>query len=424
MTSLPIIDRATIASGTIARDRPPLPRAGPSLIELLLDEQQDLSAVDKAVVTCCMIGSERVPPTSMPTSRQVSLSSKPFSAWQLVTQALQPLQRSRSTWKPYCCPGPGGPVDYFQVRSQHPHRPLVVMLVLTQLSVGAFAVGMLLEWAIAVELTASMQLLHGLTALVFGLVALGASTLHLGRPRYAYRAILGLRHSWMSREILAFGLFAALACTFAAAMTFPIPVAVSRQGMTWLGMAVVASGAAGIFGSVMIYATLGREYWSFARTAVRFFLTSALLGTATAWLTASIFALAQPSIENSSMLRSAGMILCPALLVLASGKLIWEAALLRHLVSRSMTQLKRSAMLATGELSNFTLARFAAGLVGGVVIPAVLLLRMLSENSADDPVALAALTALLFVACTIGELLERYLFFAAVAAPRMPGGIR
>ncbi len=81
-------------------------------------------------------------------------------------------------------------------------------------------------------------------------------------------------------------------------------------------------------------------------------------------------------------------------------------------------------MLMTGELSNYTLARFAAGLAGGIVIPAILLIRMRSEDGPADPIALAALTAVLFLACMVGELLERYLFFAAVAAPRMPGGIR
>jgi hypothetical protein len=32
--------------------------------------------------------------------------------------------------------------------------------------------------------------------------------------------------------------------------------------------------------------------------------------------------------------------------------------------------------------------------------------------------------AVLFAACLAGEILERYLFFAAVAGPRMPGGLR
>ena len=47
-------------------------------------------------------------------------------------------------------------------------------------------------------------------------VALGArpararrpACFHLGRPLYAFRAVLGLRHSWLSREIVAFGAFA------------------------------------------------------------------------------------------------------------------------------------------------------------------------------------------------------------------------
>ena len=50
----------------------------------------------------------REPPTNSPTSRHVSYSSRPLSVWQAVTQALQPEQRSRSTSKAYCCPGPGG----------------------------------------------------------------------------------------------------------------------------------------------------------------------------------------------------------------------------------------------------------------------------------------------------------------------------
>jgi Na+/H+ antiporter NhaA len=124
------------------------------------------------------------------------------------------------------------------------------------------------------------------------------------------------------------------------------------------------------------------------------------------------------------MLSSLGRLLCPALLGLASMKLLWEAALLRHLLSRSMTQLKRSAMLMTRQLSNYTLARFAAGLAGGIVIPAILFVKMQAEDGHADPAAIAALTAVLFSACTVGELLERYLFFAAVAAPRMPGAIR
>ena len=46
-------------------------------------------------------------PVSNPTLRQVSSSSSPLSEWQALTQALQPVQASRSTAKAYCSPGRG-----------------------------------------------------------------------------------------------------------------------------------------------------------------------------------------------------------------------------------------------------------------------------------------------------------------------------
>jgi hypothetical protein len=36
---------------------------------------------------------------------------------------------------------------------------------------------------------------------------------------------------------------------------------------------------------------------------------------------------------------------------------------------------------------------------------------------------LTVTVGMLFVACLAGEVLERYLFFTAVAAPKMPGGL-
>ena len=62
----------------------------------------------------------REPPTSRPTSRQVSFSSSPLSEWQAVTHALQPEQRSKSTSKAYCCPAwvarPAAAARYRSVR--------------------------------------------------------------------------------------------------------------------------------------------------------------------------------------------------------------------------------------------------------------------------------------------------------------------
>ena len=109
------------------------------------------------------------------------------------------------------------PADYYSISPEHPHWPLILMLVLTQLSVGAFTIGCILEATIAPDLEALFRPLHATNALILGLLALAASTCHLGRPLYAFRGILGWRHSWLSREILFFGLFAGLAVPYAIA---------------------------------------------------------------------------------------------------------------------------------------------------------------------------------------------------------------
>jgi len=317
------------------------------------------------------------------------------------------------------------PADYLDVSPQHPHVPLVVMLVLTQLSVGAFAAGLYIERSISADLAQLVQPLHGCLALLFGLVALAASTAHLGRPQYAFRALLGLKHSWMSREILAFGLFAGMACAYAGAAVLPPNGWFATDTVFQsLGIAVVAVGGIAVFTSVMIYATLGREYWTFSRTAVRFLLTTALLGTATVWLSVAILVLGRPSAETERLFALASELCCPAMALIASAKLVWEAAIMRHLLFPAMSQLKRSALLMTGPLANLTMARFACGTLGGIVIPVILLSQFAYGEGDHDRVTIAVLTALLFLACLAGELWERYLFFAAVAAPRMPGGIR
>ena len=110
------------------------------------------------------------------------------------------------------------PADYYSVRPEHAHWPLVVMLVLTQLSIGAFLIQWLLRLQGAYSAMPIGVAVQAGGALGFGLLALAASVLHLGRPRYAFRAILGLRRSWLSREILAFGLFTAAATATAAAI--------------------------------------------------------------------------------------------------------------------------------------------------------------------------------------------------------------
>ena len=115
-------------------------------------------------------------------------------------------------------------------------------------------------------------------------------------------------------------------------------------------------------------------------------------------------------------------ILFPALIIVAALKLTFEASLFWHLRSKQHTPMKRSALLMTGDLANAVKWRFALGIVGGILWPALWLWH--DRQDASGAILSHALVIGQFAALLAGELLERYLFFTAVVAPRMPGGLR
>lgn len=314
------------------------------------------------------------------------------------------------------------PADYYSASPQHAHLPLVIMLVLTQLSVGAILTGSTLEYFLNPETTAVMTQFHATSALFFGLVALGASTLHLGRPMYAFRGILGLTHSWLSREILAFGAFAGSAMAYAI-LTW-VSVSLYPELKVWqpfAGRVVGFVGVVGIFCSIMIYVFTKREFWSFDSTTVKFSLTAILLGIVATWLVIFVLTITNPSQQSKLLLDQAGPILSRALIVTSILKLSFEASIFRYLLRRQNSPLKRSALLMSGELSNVTLARFACGILGGIMMPAFLLNH---QGQPLQQLIMMIIVSIMFIACLAGELLERYLYFSAVAAPRMPGVLR
>jgi formate dehydrogenase iron-sulfur subunit len=307
------------------------------------------------------------------------------------------------------------PADFYAVRPSEQHRPLVAMLVLTQLSVGAFGVEQLVH-----SLGGASRFVHAALSLAVGLLALAASLLHLGRPLYAFRAVLGLRRSWLSREILAFGLFAQLACAHAAwfwytsaqpAVFGPLAASIS----SWLGAAVSLAGVLGVFCSVMVYAATLKRFWSFAHSAMRFFTTTLALG-----LSATLAAAVTAGALDASVALAGTRSLCATLIVVVLLKLGYELSLLGHLRDKQQSELKRSALLLAGELAPLLRWRLAAGVLGGLALPLLLWLR-LPDTLAALEVALAFATLATMLA---GELLERLLFFAAVSSPRMPGALR
>ena len=311
------------------------------------------------------------------------------------------------------------PADYFSVQRSHGHFPLVVMLVLTQMSVGAF----LIEQAtfsfltmFRAEAAASVRMLHLAAALGLGFVGLAASVFHLGRPRYAFRAILGIRKSWLSREILAFGVFAGAASAYVASAFFANHSSALKNA---LGFAASLTGVFAVFCSIMIYVDTRRPCWTFPTTAARFVLTGLILGIPTTVLILIAAAWWNPDLEVHNVIQQYGQYYCWSLLLVTVAKLLVEASVLLHLRSRRHTPHKRSALLLTGELSIVVWRRCFFGLVGGIVLPFVM--TQVGSSEGFDPLFIGIASLLMLVLATIGELHARYLFFAASVSDRMPG---
>ncbi len=311
------------------------------------------------------------------------------------------------------------PADHYAVTPGHAHTSLVIMLVLTQMSVGTFVVDLGLDRLVDNRLMLGLEPGRVLAGLVVGLLGMIAAIGHLGRPLYAFRAMIGLRTSWLSREILAFSLFAGFASAFAADVwlrSWGSP----QPNMTWLlRPAAALSGLAGVFCSIMIYVDTRRAFWSFPLTGTKFALTGLVLGLPAVVLVSLLGASWTGSMSVDDVMSRFGRKLLEWQMAATLAKLGVDALVLSHLRERKQTALKRTALLLTGELSRTAMRRGLFGFVGGVAWPAFLVFGRVNFHPS---VLIAAVGLSLFVAL-LGEFVERGLFFTAAVAPKMPGAL-
>jgi len=293
--------------------------------------------------------------------------------------------------------------DHWSEAPAHAHLPLVVMLVLTQLSVGTFAA----LAALATDLPSDGLRAGAVVAAATGLVAIGASIGHLGRPLQAWRALLGVGHSWLSREIAAFGAFAATALAAAAArLASPDGALADAAG---IGVSVVGVGAVGC--SAMIYAATGRRCWRLAQTARSFAATTLACGAGTASLV--VLVASDPADVAGAVQALAGVGALGAAVAVADRAWSLRAAPTGDPV------LDRQHRLLRGPLRHEALQHVVLTGVGGILVPALLAAVLAAD--APSPLAVRAVAVAGLAALVRGELAGRSLFFRAMSAPRMPG---
>ena len=267
-----------------------------------------------------------------------------------------------------------GRVDTLRIVPEHPHWALVFMLVLTQLSVGAFAA----LWMLNLVGSRGGLFKPALGSLVLAAISLGAATLHLGRPAYAWRALKGVRRSWLSREVLTLSIFAGVAGLYAAMLLLDLP------GSAAVGLLTGVCGLAGVYCSARIYIVPARPAWYSRYTLAEFLATVLFLGPL---FVSAVDLGAAHGLARVAAAGGAAQLLTQVL------KFLW--------LSRSEPfELRGSALLLSGRLQRAFLLRLGILIAAGIVAP-------LTTYST------AASAAALFVALA-GELLGRWLFFVSV----------
>jgi formate dehydrogenase iron-sulfur subunit len=272
-------------------------------------------------------------------------------------------------------------------RIEPAHWPLIFMLVLTQLAAGLHVLhGVLFSagWTEPLPVLARFTM----CALLVGLVA---SVAHLGRPLKAWRAFLGWRRSWMSREIIAFSVYAALGGLL---VSFPGNVMLAQATAV---IAIVAVGC-----SAMIYVDTHRPAWGATTVFAKFFGTALLLGASGGTVWAGWLA---PALAP---------LLATITIIVHTLLYTWEWGTMLRARSDAAAPFHRGAQIIFAPLRSALVARATMFLIA-TIFSAMAVFNVASLGPIWGSIAFLA---------TIGaQVMERYMFFAASAPPRMPGAV-
>ncbi|WP_411825787.1 DmsC/YnfH family molybdoenzyme membrane anchor subunit [Luteolibacter sp. AS25] len=306
-------------------------------------------------------------------SRDISLfKSRVFNANSTIPDSKITLPTTRYTGRE--TPSAAHAADRETLHPQHAHWPLVFMLAFTQAGLGLSTGGL------SPDNSAKLPLFI-LGAIIFNL-GMVAATLHLGQPLKAWRFFLGLKTSWLSREILAFSMVAPLPLVLIGLHLSP-DFPFKDLASLFVVLSAVPAFLTAIFTSVMIYQDTHRESWRFSVTIPRFF------GTFFSFASLGL-AIANPTSTNIILFS-----------LVTFGKMIPEFFVLSSSNDKDWSADKHAACIQLGRLRLVTILRF-------ILIPLALVALLIFPW--------AALPILL-----VSEVLERQLFFQSCYAPKMPG---
>ena len=276
--------------------------------------------------------------------------------------------------------------------------PLVFFTVFCQWAVGAIVAITVLIVAQPRWLTEEKRFnaLRKMAVAILAVNIIGSllSLLHLGSPTGAYRAILGIGHSWLSREVVAFFLLNAVVFSWAA-----ILFRFNRSQALIRGVSLLASvaGLAAILVSAQVYYQMSSHpLWHSPITHLSFIATALLLGFTTLGLRISVF--------NASLDKHQRQLPTQ----LPGGILLAVALMLAVILGYSAGFSEQGKMLASA------IAIFGSGWMSWLIFAGLIIATGLATYLYRRPVLSGGTASMLMLALLSASLGGRMLFYSGV----------
>lgn len=270
--------------------------------------------------------------------------------------------------------------------------PLVVFTILSQTAIGALISLWILDSylnKISIEVGKSATIAIFLTG-AFGILA---SMLHLGHPFRAYLALTHLTNSWLSREVIFFGLFLLLLIIYY--FQWHNGKENSRKN---IGAITSLLALATVISSGMIYVLPAAPAWNNAMPVVLFALTSFLLGP--------LFLLAIIEYNLNLHIREVYKISFVAILI----------GMLSFLIYLSMLMSGHETSYLTG-INMLQSTYFWLRVIIGWLVPLAVVISIICNKIKHYQ----NFALYIFVAALLGELIGRSLFYNTVVFLQISG---
>lgn len=275
------------------------------------------------------------------------------------------------------------------------HLPLVVMIVLTQASVGMWIVIACVSWLEAGKASFSAATM----ATLIGIVGVHAALLHLGRPWLAYRAFLGWRTSWLSREAIGFGLFMGVA-TLAVAFKLLENDGANASNLRYVDSAAAVVGLIAVICTGMIYVATRRELWGGRRTSLDFGLSTIGIGLVGGY-------------AILDCLPSSALVIGTLCSIGAAAPKMLDLVRSIHTTNQWENFSARSGRVVRTDLATHWACLW---LLNVTAIGIAIWLALTDLNSEHTTWEFAV-----FATCLAAQALHRWIYFASVVHRRMPG---